>query len=844
MPNSLSKARSHVKTYHRIHNPAGGNGHDLAIPSDRREFEDLKPVLLKHVDELLPCLFPSGDWLPGGEFALLNPHRNDRGLGSLRVNPTTGAWADFALPNDPAARGGDLISLVAYFFDMGQLEAAARLARMVRMPLFENVELAELDISDIRRFEPIPETDISLAKYVVGQRKKPPRASGCSRPSGPGPKGSAPDYSTSLQWCYENAEGYPVLWIVRGTRPDGTKSYLQYSYRGGAWVGGGIDGQRPLYHLPELLARPDAPVLVVEGEKTSDAAAQLFPDFVATTSGGAASADKSDWSPLKDRTVTLWPDRDAAGLGYARVVAKLLRDAGAAAINLVEVPDDFPEKWDLADEVPAGADIRTLLNAARPELEIAEITTRDGDMPGEERLVEPSPQSGSCATSHDQSTNAAGAASPQAATAINDEAMFQQLALLSPIDYDRIRKDWAEKLGIRVGTLDGEVEKRRPKVEIGEDSGPGQALSLDVPEPWPDKVDGAALLQAIVNAIQKYVAVPRNEAIAVALWCILAHAFMAFSISARLVITSPEKRCGKTTLLRVIKALVPKALPAANITAAAMFRTIEAFRPSLLVDEADTFLKENEELRGIINSGHAHDGQVIRLVGDDHEPRAFSTYCPTAIAAIGDVPGTIEDRAIVIAMKRRRADERIARLRADRIGDLRELNRKIARFVSDIMPALRDSDPDVPAKLHDRAADNWRALLAVADAVGGEWPVRARAAALALSAEPEEADSLRTMLLGDIRAVFETVRTDRLKSDNLVSGLIDLGDRPWATISRGKPLDPNKLARMLKPFGVRPCTIRLSDGKTAKGYCRSNFDDAFGRYLSSAEYMGEGAVTP
>jgi hypothetical protein len=139
-----------------------------------------------------------------------------------------------------------------------------------------------------------------------------------------------------------------------------------------------------------------------------------------------------------------------------------------------------------------------------------------------------------------------------------------------------------------------------------------------------------------------YVMLPDTSAVAVALWCIHAHAFEASYISPRLAITSPEKRCGKTTLLRVMQALVPKPLSASNITAAALFRTVEAVRPSLLIDEADSFLDENEELRGIINSGHARDGQVIRLVGEDHEPRAFSTWCPTAIAAARERRGGAE----------------------------------------------------------------------------------------------------------------------------------------------------------------------------------------------------------
>ena len=181
----------------------------------------------------------------------------------------------------------------------------------------------------------------------------------------------------------------------------------------------------------------------------------------------------------------------------------------------------------------------------------------------------------------------------------------------------------------------------------------------------------------------RYVFLSKEAAVAVALWIVHAHAFEATMITPRLIISSPEKRCGKTTLLRVIKALVPKPLSAANITAAAIFRTVEIARPTLLIDEADTFLRESEELRGVLNSGHSKDGQVVRLVGDDHEPRVFSTCCPTAVASIDWLPGTIEDRSIKIRYAPRRRDEPVERFREDQIEALSVLAQKARRWVVD-----------------------------------------------------------------------------------------------------------------------------------------------------------------
>ena len=165
------------------------------------------------------------------------------------------------------------------------------------------------------------------------------------------------------------------------------------------------------------------------------------------------------------------------------------------------------------------------------------------------------------------------------------QATFERLAALSPIEYDRVRIAEAEKLGVRVGTFDQEVLRYRPLEDDARAA--GRALSLASPEPWSDPIDGAALIGMIVETINRYVALSSAAAIATALWCVYAHAFEAFYISPRLAIVSPEKRCGKSTLLRVMQPMLPKALNAANITVAAVFRTVEAGRPTLLIDEAE-----------------------------------------------------------------------------------------------------------------------------------------------------------------------------------------------------------------------------------------------------------------
>jgi Protein of unknown function (DUF3631) len=188
------------------------------------------------------------------------------------------------------------------------------------------------------------------------------------------------------------------------------------------------------------------------------------------------------------------------------------------------------------------------------------------------------------------------------------------------------------------------------------------------------------------------------------------------------------------------------------------FPDVEQARPTLLIDEADTFLKENDELRGILNTGHRRGGQVLRTVGEDHEPRQFSTWSPAAIAMIGRLPDTLNDRSVVISLRRRKAEESVRPFRSDRADDLRLLARKMARWVQDHKVALTTADPDM-GDLMNRVADNWRPLFAIADAAGAHWPKRVREiAAAADKASVEQSISIR--LLRDIRWIFDG-RPDR-----------------------------------------------------------------------------------
>jgi hypothetical protein len=317
----------------------------------------------------------------------------------------------------------------------------------------------------------------------------------------------------------------------------------------------------------------------------------------------------------------------------------------------------------------------------------------------------------------------------------------------------------------------------------------------------------------------------------VALWVVHTYLLDSFAISPRLAVTSPEKGCGKTTVLDLLSQLVWRPLSTANASAAAIFRVVEMTQPTLLIDEADTFLMERQDLRGVLNSGHRLGGSVIRTVGDEFEPRSFSTYSACAIAMIGKLPATLADRSVPIELRRRRSDEPIEPFRLDRAEHLDQLARRTARWARDNADDVRGADPDMPAGLFNRAADNWRPLLIIADAAGGEWPARARRAVQHTGGAPAgDEQSARVLLLSDIRAIFVEREAERLTSAELVEALVAIEGRPWAEWKAGKPITANGLARLLTPFKIAPETIRVGD-RTPKGYQRAHFEDTFSRYL-------------
>jgi hypothetical protein len=353
-------------------------------------------------------------------------------------------------------------------------------------------------------------------------------------------------------------------------------------------------------------------------------------------------------------------------------------------------------------------------------------------------------------------------------------------------------------------------------------------------EPWPEPVSSAQLLNEICAVISRYMVLPKHAAEAMAMWVLHAWALDAWEISPLLIIVSPTKQCGKSTLMTILYWITPRSELISNATASPIFRLIEdakPFVPTFLLDEGDSYLKpDKEDLRGILNSGWMRVGaRVIRTDGDGkkRQARRFSTWASKVIATIKAVADTLMDRGVIVKLRRKAKSEKVERFRMRDTEEFSRIRRQARRWADDNVNALRDADPDVPTALQNRPADNWRALIAVADAAGEGWPSRAREAALALSGVSGDQDR-GVQLLRDIRRVFEDGGQDWLGAETLVNRLVDLPETPWAEWRRGeRPITSRGVAHMLEDF-----EIHSDDKHRPRRYWKADFKEAWASYLS------------
>ena len=379
-------------------------------------------------------------------------------------------------------------------------------------------------------------------------------------------------------------------------------------------------------------------------------------------------------------------------------------------------------------------------------------------------------------------------------------------------------------------------------------------MSLPCADPAP-QLDGARILDDVAEFIGRYVAFPTPHALtAVALWAAHTHAPAAWYVTPRLVLDSAEPGSGKTRVLELLALLVLRPEMTISATVAAIFRMLAVQPYTLLFDEVDAIFNPKnggnyEDLRALLNAGYKRGATIARCVGDAKKMtvQRFTVFAPVALAGLaGRMPSTITTRSVTIHMRRRAPGERVEPFReryaAVEAAPLRE---SLADWLAAVEVDLVDARPAMPRGVEDRAAEVWEALLAVADAAGGDWPARARAACryFVLNSDPGEL-SFGVRLLGDVRELFEREQLDRMPSAAVVDALVKLDESPYADLW-GKPLDQRRLAKELQRYGVQSGVIKMPDGSTPRGYRidgPTGLMDAWRRYVPTPATPATGAT--
>jgi len=407
------------------------------------------------------------------------------------------------------------------------------------------------------------------------------------------------------------------------------------------------------------------------------------------------------------------------------------------------------------------------------------------------------------------------------------EDQITALAELTDLAYVRRRKDTAKELEMPVGKLDELRKKRQRQMEIEQEQ--DAALPHWKVEPWPEPVDGAVLLEGLRQQFSRYVVLPQHTDVALALWTLFSWVFEQFDIAPYLTITSPTRRCGKTVLMTLLYWLTWRGKKSDSMSKAAIYRSVDEERPTLILDEVSWVLDPKDDRQGILCGGFERNGCVEICEGDsaDIKRRRFSTFCPKAFGLIGKLVGTLTDRSIRILLRRKLRTEKVERLRRRDNDDFAHLRRRCRRWADDNAAALGAAPQMVDDKLNDRALDFWEPLFIVAEKAGGSWPELARKAAYALNGV-EDDGSINVDLLKDIRLAFGAA--DEIRSETLIEKLCADPERPWKEWKRGKELTQKQLAAQLKDFRIISVNVRPEGEPQGKGYRRADFEGAWEAY--------------
>lgn len=428
----------------------------------------------------------------------------------------------------------------------------------------------------------------------------------------------------------------------------------------------------------------------------------------------------------------------------------------------------------------------------------------------------------------------------------------------SALDLVGVRDFLAKKYGMKsrdVTTRWNELHKAPDDVEPVKPLAPFQK---DV-KPAEKPQDLKAVVLELVDVYKRFIVFKdeKHQPFALALWTLATWFENYVNFAPYVLVTAPEKRCGKSQLLGLMAKLSKKPLEAGSMSAAVLFRVTEKYHPTIFIDEVDSFLERDEDLKGMIKCGiergKALAWRMEKNANQQLEPMSYDCFAFKALSGIDakNISDTITDRCITIELMRKLTAQVMPKVRDEKEELWTALNEKCARLALDYGEKLRNyRRPEMPKDLSDRDADKWRPLIALADLIDGDEGMKgplgklgayghfARATAVILSRDVDADEPQKIALLRNIREVLNDEsmtagqRIEYILSALLTERLNANDEWQWQEMRGGKGLTATKLAGLLRTFGVKPEKVRQENNKS--GYMTKDFEDPFYHYLGDA----------
>lgn len=324
----------------------------------------------------------------------------------------------------------------------------------------------------------------------------------------------------------------------------------------------------------------------------------------------------------------------------------------------------------------------------------------------------------------------------------------------------------------------------------------------------------------------------QSHADAAAVWAACTFLMDKWNIFPKFYIHSPERECGKTTLLELMEAMVKNPEMAGNVTASAFFRMVELSQPTFLIDEADITLRNNDQLLAIMNASHRRR-TAYKILSDPTNtngwaPKKWSTWTAQVIAGIGDQADTLMSRSICVNLRRKLISEKVEPVPSDYFERKQPLRDYLEEWSGSV--DLGEAFDAIPSGGSDRAKDNWSPLFAVAAHAGGLWPGKIETAYSEMEVVKKSAKSVAigTELLLDVRRIVNEYQYEEIAAGYLHNQLLYLEDSDWSQANYGRNITQKWLSKTLKSYGAE--TIRRRE---ANVYLKSDLNEVFERYLPS-----------